>query len=149
MVFSGTLLLWWKRELKILVSELQYWYTENKSVLEEGGGKYRSIYRIDAFLSINIDVSLDWIHLHYCSMYSVVSCIICYVKRVLCSISLKYTRPWSSKRYRYIAYFFFKRVQYFLYLARDKLVRNFLYDYKLSVPVADKKLLPKLRNIQK
>ena len=38
-------------------------------VLEEGGGKYRSIYRIDAFLSINIDVSLDWIHLHYFSMY--------------------------------------------------------------------------------
>ena len=27
-------------------------------------GSNRSIYWIDAFLSINIDVSLDWIHLH-------------------------------------------------------------------------------------
>ena len=50
-----------------------YW---KQNVLEEGGGKYRSIYWIDAFLSINIDVSLDWIHLHYFRCTVVVSCII-------------------------------------------------------------------------
>ena len=60
---------WWRREswnIGKRVTILIYW---KQNVLEEGGGKYRSIYRIDAFLSINIDVSLDWIHLHYFSMY--------------------------------------------------------------------------------